>query len=124
MQIITRSTLDRNVPTLHRAGADFVISYASMGAGTMFNLLKKSRVVTIAEGLEVFRVAVPDALIGVPIAQSGIREKTGCTIVAVKGDEGLDINPAAQSKLLANHEMVLVGDAESRAKFFDTFGQH
>ena len=124
MQIITRSTLDRNVPTLHRAGADFVISYASMGAGTMFNLLKKSRVVTIAEGLEVFRVAVPEALVGVPIAQSGIREKTGCTIVAVKGEAGLDINPAAQSKLLANHEMVLVGDAESRARFFDTFGQH
>jgi K+/H+ antiporter YhaU regulatory subunit KhtT len=95
-----------------------------MGAGTMFNLLKKSRVVTIAEGLEVFRVAVPEALVGVPIAQSGIREKTGCTIVAVKGEAGLDINPAAQSKLLANHEMVLVGDAESRARFFDTFGQH
>jgi voltage-gated potassium channel len=121
IQIITRSTLDRNVGTQHRAGADFVLSYASIGAGAMFNLLKKSRVVTVAEGLEVFRVPVPAALAGVPIAQSGVREKTGCTIVAVRGDNGMEINPPAQAVLLPDHEMVLVGDAASRAAFFETY---
>lgn len=121
IQIITRSTLDRNVGTQHRAGADFVLSYASIGAGAMFNLLKKSRVVTVAEGLEVFRVPVPEALDAVPIAQSGIREKTGCTIVAVRGDNGMEINPPATTLLKPDHEMVLVGDAASRAAFFETY---
>jgi Trk K+ transport system NAD-binding subunit len=42
IQIISRSTLDRNIDTLHRAGADFVMSYASMGANAIFNLLRPS----------------------------------------------------------------------------------
>ncbi|MCB0079739.1 MAG: NAD-binding protein, partial [Caldilineaceae bacterium] len=39
VQLISRARLERNVATLHRAGADFVLSYASMGANTIFNLL-------------------------------------------------------------------------------------
>ena len=31
IQIISRANRERNVSTLHRAGADFVASYASMG---------------------------------------------------------------------------------------------
>ncbi len=32
MQILSRANLNRNVSTLHRAGADFVMSYAALGA--------------------------------------------------------------------------------------------
>jgi hypothetical protein len=32
-------SLERNVSTLHRAGADFVMSYASIGANAKFNFL-------------------------------------------------------------------------------------
>ncbi|MGH7448923.1 MAG: potassium channel family protein, partial [Longimicrobiales bacterium] len=59
MQIISRSNLERNVSTLHRAGADFVMSYAAMGANAVFNLLEQDDVVMIAEGLDVFRGPVP-----------------------------------------------------------------
>ena len=62
MQIISRSNLERNVSTLHRAGADFVMSYASMGASAVFNLLEQDDVVMVAEGLDVFRCPVPRAL--------------------------------------------------------------
>ena len=51
IQIISRATRERNVSTLHRAGADFVLSYASMGATTIFNYLRRAGVVVIAEGL-------------------------------------------------------------------------
>ena len=47
MQIISRATLERNVSTLHRAGADFVMSYASMGANTILNVLEKGDVVML-----------------------------------------------------------------------------
>src|SRR5690606_7277874 len=39
-QIISRCTLERNVETLHRAGADLVLSSASMAANTIFNILR------------------------------------------------------------------------------------
>jgi len=38
IQIISRATLERHIPTLHRAGADFVMSYASMGANAICDI--------------------------------------------------------------------------------------
>ncbi|MCU0787945.1 MAG: NAD-binding protein, partial [Verrucomicrobia bacterium] len=83
IQIISRATLDRNVNSLHRAGADFVASYASMGANAIFNLLQRGDVLMVAEGLDVFKVTMPEALGGRSIADSNVRQETGCTIVAL-----------------------------------------
>ncbi len=122
--IICRSTLERNTETLHRAGADFVFSYASMGATSLFNLIKGRRIVTIAEGLDVFRLGVPRSLAGKTIVESGVREKTGCTILAIrKSNTELVINPPAHMVLEANHEMVLVGSMESEGSFLKLYAE-
>jgi voltage-gated potassium channel len=81
IQIITRSTLERNLATMHRAGADFVMSYASMGANTIFNLLKRSDIMMVAEGLDLLKVKVPRQLAGNTIAQSSIRKETACSLL-------------------------------------------
>jgi Trk K+ transport system NAD-binding subunit len=39
IQIISRATLDRNINVLHAAGADLVMSHASMAANTIINIL-------------------------------------------------------------------------------------
>ena len=122
--IVSRSTLERNTETLHRAGADFVFSYASMGATSLFNLIRGSRIVSIAEGLDVFRMAVPRSLVGKTIAESGVRERTGCTIVAVRGNgEKLVINPPPHMTLEASFEMVLVGSLESESRFLKRYSE-
>lgn len=122
IQIISRCTHERNLATLHRAGADHVLSYANMGAGTVFNLLQNSRIRTIAEGLDIFRVTVPGALVGSTVAGCGVRERTGCTIVAVRGPAGSIINPGAGEVLRAGSELVLVGGAEAEQRFREVFG--
>ena len=121
IQIIARATRERNVAAMHRAGADFVLSYASMGATSMFNLIRHSAIVSIAEGLDVFRVPVPDTLASKPIVASGVREATGCTIVAVGDEDGLRVNPPADMVLAAGREMVLVGSPESERLFLGRF---
>ena len=83
IQIISRATLERNVATLHRAGADFVLSYESMGANTIFNLLDRSDILIVTEGLDVLKVKLPASLAGKSLAESGIRSKTGCSVVAL-----------------------------------------
>lgn len=45
--------------TLHCAGADSVLSYASMGASAVMNLLQRSEILMVAEGLDLFEVRVP-----------------------------------------------------------------
>ncbi|KKL05361.1 hypothetical protein LCGC14_2606790, partial [marine sediment metagenome] len=66
IQIISRATMDRNISKLYTAGADIVLSYASMGSNRILNVLKPDEVLMLAEGLTVFKTAVPPLLIGKP----------------------------------------------------------
>lgn len=118
LQVIARSNLDRNVATLHRAGADAVLSYASYGATAIWNALGVDRTVVIAEGLEVFSVPVPAGLAGASLAGAGVRRRTGATVVAVtSGDGGAIVNPAIDEPLPADGEIVVIADPEARRKF-------
>jgi len=116
LQIISRANLERNVSTLHRAGADFVMSYASMGANTILNLLEEGNVTMMAEGLDVFRMAVPEALAGRPLRECGIRERTGCHVVAVESGGTAIPNPHPDTLLNAADELILVADPISESR--------
>ncbi len=121
VEIIARCTLDKHVKALHKAGADFVQSYASIGASSIFNLLQKSRVVTVTQGLDVFRVNVPEEVVGKQIMECGIREKTGCTIIGYHDGETLQPNPRPDTVLEKGREMLMIGDWESRNRFFKAY---
>jgi Trk K+ transport system NAD-binding subunit len=122
LHIVSRSTLERNVSTLHRAGADFVMSYASMGANAVFNVLEKDDVVMLAEGLDVFRYTVPRALAGSALAATRIREATGCSVVAVQTGGATEINPPADRVLPPGGELILVGTTDAERAFVRRFG--
>jgi len=121
VQIITRCSLERNVPTLHRAGTDFVMSYASMGANTMLNLLKRSQILMLAEGLDLFKVPVPRALAGRSVAESGVRERSGASIVAIVEDERMEVNPDPDARLPRDAEIILIGSVQAEDRFLALF---
>ena len=121
LQIIARANDERNIGTLHRAGTDFVMSYASMGASAVANMLKGSSTLMIAEGLELFRLPVPEALTRQSIAESSLRSLTGCTVVAVCGDDGMEVNPDPTVPLPKGVEVILIGSVEGERKFLQLF---
>ena len=121
MQLISRATLERNVSTLHRAGADFVMSYASLGANAIFNFLKNEDTSMLTEGLNIFRLRAPESLVGKNLAHSRIRKSTGCSVVAIKDDGILSINPDPQTPIRPNAELVLIGTNEGERKFLKIF---
>lgn len=124
IQIISRATLKQNTETLHRAGADFVHSYASMGATSIFNQIVGDRIATVTEGLDIFRRPVPASLDGLPLSECGIRDRTGCTLIALKDpSEGLIANPPASTVLRSGQEMVLAGGNEAESRFLDAYGK-
>lgn len=120
IQILARANQDRNVSTLHRAGADFVLSYASSGASRIFNTLKGGNSILLAEGLDVFNVAVPPVMVGRTLAESRFRQMTGCNVVAIERDGQFDAKPSPDSMLTEDCRLVIVGDAEAGRKFFET----
>ncbi len=122
IQIISRANLERNISTLHRAGADFVMSYASMGANTIFNLLERSNTLMVAEGLDVFKVKMPVALTGQTIAGSSIRRETGCTVIALDIDHTVQVNPDPFQSLPAEAEIILIGSVDAEKRFLEVYG--
>jgi Trk K+ transport system NAD-binding subunit len=123
IQIISRATRERIVGTLHRAGADIVMSYASIGASSLMNLLRRGRILMVTEGLDVFRVNVPAALVDKRIADSSIRERTGCNVVAISTAGGQRIVPGPEQLLPADAQLVLIGSIEAEEQFFEVFGR-
>lgn len=117
LKIIARATLERNVSTLHRAGADFVMSYASMGANAIYNILERDEVLMIAEGLNVFRTKTPIKLIDKSIREIDLRKETGCSIVAIQIDDEMIINPNPDYVLRVDTELVIIGSYESEKEF-------
>ncbi len=121
VQIISRARLERNVATLHRAGADFVLSYASMGASAILNLLNRGEILMVAEGLDVFEMQTPASLVGKTIAESDIRALTGCTVVAIEQNGVTHINPDPFIPLPADAQMILIGTVAAESRFLKRF---
>jgi K+/H+ antiporter YhaU regulatory subunit KhtT len=95
------------------------MSYASMGANAVYNILEQGDVVMVAEGLDVFRVDVPPKLVGKTLQETEIRGETGCSVVALEtaANETI-INPPADLPLPGNGaELILVGTTESQREF-------
>jgi Trk K+ transport system NAD-binding subunit len=121
MVIISRATHERNIGSLHQAGADLVMSYASMGASTIFNLLRRGNIQMVAEGLVVFRLPVPASLAGRTIAASQIRQRTGCTVVALCTVAGMEIVPEPDRELTAGCEMIMIGTVDGEQEFLQRY---
>lgn len=117
VRIISRCTLERNVQTLHRAGADLVLSSASMGANTVFNLLRKSDNLLLAEGVALFPAPVHPEMAGRRLADCAVRGETGCTIIAVEDHGERVVSPDPGFVLPAGGRLLLIGTLEAEEKF-------
>src|SRR5690606_24673609 len=116
MQIICRSTLERNVGTMHRAGADFVLSSSMMAANMIMNLLKRANVLMVAEGLNIVSMNVPPSLAGRKLSQTSIREDTGCRVIAVVQHGKMRVNPDPNLPLPADAEILIIGTVEAEER--------
>ncbi len=97
------------------------MSYASMGANAAFNYMEHGSTLMIAEGLDVFKVRMPAALAGKTIAESGIRRKTRCTVIATERNGKTQVNPDPMQPLPADGELILIGSAKGERRFLETF---
>jgi voltage-gated potassium channel len=120
-QILTRATQDRNVATLMRAGADLVLSYASMGANTLLNVLRGSDHLLLAEGVNVFPAEIPASMAGKTLAELHVRSQTGCSIIAVESEGRRVVNPPADHRLPGRGKMFLVGTIQAEERFLRLF---
>jgi voltage-gated potassium channel len=121
LRIVSRITHARNLEAIHRAGADFVLSWTTLGVGAVMSLLRGYPPVLLGEGVELFSVSVPDALAGRPLRESGIGSRTGLTVVALRHADELTAPLTSDTLLPAGAELLMLGSDEQRAAFAAAF---
>jgi Trk K+ transport system NAD-binding subunit len=113
VQIISRATSERNVPSLYSAGADLVLSNATLAVNIITNALMPGRVFALTEGLNIFKIDVPPVLVGVSLRDSNLRRDTKCNVVAVRNGEHLSLPPNPAAPLQEGDELILIGAVEA-----------
>ena len=121
IQIICRTTFERNLAAMHRAGCDMALSYASLGANALFNLLHRVDLLMVAEGLDVFKVPVPEELVGKTLAEADLRQRTNCSVIGIDSHDKTTTNPEPDSRLPEQGEIVLIGTPESETEFLKLY---
>jgi len=122
--IIARVESDDAEHKLKRAGADRVISPYHIGATHMAQSALRPAVVDFVQlatssahldlSMEQVHIDEGSPLIGRTLADSGIRQKFGVIVIAIKRADGaMEFNPAPESTLRAGDEMVVLGQPQS-----------
>src|SRR5699024_642104 len=120
LQVVSRATYERNVATLYRAGADSVLSYATIGATDLWNHAGLSHRVLVAEGNELFLAPRPSSLVRRPVRDSEVHRRTGCHIVAVADEDGT-LNYDTESTPSAPGKLLLLGDRHAERLFREAY---
>lgn len=122
LQVVARATRERNVSTLHRAGADAILSYASIGTATIWNTLRWRTRLIVAEGVDIFRTPMPRALRGRSLRQVQIAQRTGCQVVALYRDGQFEV-PDHDAPLTSDAELLVIGDEAAEQRFVERYAR-
>ncbi|MDW7643659.1 MAG: NAD-binding protein [Desulfuromonadales bacterium] len=123
IRIVARATADENVAQFYAAGADFVVSSASVGGSILLNIIESKTSVFLTEGINIFRRPLPAALVGKSIAASHLRERTGCSIVALEVSGMADpvVVPSPETVLRKDDALILIGTPAQEEAFGKLF---
>ena len=121
LRIVSRITNEGNLEAIHRAGADFVLSDATLGAEQVLSYIEQREMTMLGAGIEIFHLPVPKALEGKPLVDSGIGSRTGLNVIAIRNGSELVSNPSASTVLPVGGEVLLVGTTEQRSRFVEYF---
>jgi Trk K+ transport system NAD-binding subunit len=122
LRIVSRITHERNLEAIHRAGADFVLSYTTLGVEAVVSLLHGHPPVVLGEGVELFSVPVPASMAGKTLRDSGIGSVTGLSVVGLQHGEQIQAPLTTETVMPAGSQLVMLGSHEQRAKFTSVFG--
>ena len=117
------SRIERNVDAIYRAGADFVLSYASLGREYLISLLLGRGPILVGEGADFFLVGVPESLAGKSLGESLIGERSGLIVIGVEENDHTIVNPLPSLILQLENRLIMLGTAEQRHTFSEEFGR-
>jgi Trk K+ transport system NAD-binding subunit len=121
LDIAARTEDVETVRKMYRAGANYVLSLAQVtGRMAAAAVLSETDVVPATTQVEILETAAP-ALAGRTLAGADVRERTGCTVVAVERDGEVFTDLGPDFRIEAGDELVVAGTEDGTAAFLDAY---
>jgi len=116
-EIIARVQEIESVQKMYRAGADYVLSLATV-SGRMIasTILEDEDVLSLNQQVEVVRTVAPK-LVGQTIDDADVRSKTGCTVVGVERDGTVMTDVGPEFEVEADDAVIIAGTDEGIRQF-------
>lgn len=121
VEIIARANTSESVRKSYRAGGDYVLSLATVsGRSIAGHILERGEILSIGTNIEVVRTSAT-ALEGRTIQSARVRERTGCTVVAIERDEELITDVSPTFRIEPGDALVIAGTDAGTNRFATTF---
>jgi Trk K+ transport system NAD-binding subunit len=116
-EIIARAEETESVQKMYRAGADYVLSLATV-SGRMIasTILEDEDVLSLDQQVEVVRTHAPK-LVGQTIGDALVRSKTGCTVVGVERDGTVITDVGPDLRVESGDELIIAGTDDGIRQF-------
>jgi len=120
-EIVARAERTGGVRKAYRAGADYVLSLATVsGRSIASRILTDERILSVDTSVELVSTTAP-ALDGKRLHEARVRERTGCTVVAVRRDGTVFTDLDADFRIEPGDELVVAGTDEGTNEFVERY---
>jgi len=108
IEIVVRANETERVRKLYQAGADYVIALSTVSGRMLASTILDEEVISLNTQVEIVRTLAP-RFTGATLAESNIRARTGCTVIAVQrdGETLTDVGP--DFYLQSGDEVIVAG---------------
>jgi Trk K+ transport system NAD-binding subunit len=118
--VIARVNEAENVERIHRAGADFALSISQVSGQMLAQKLLGQEAVAVDPQLKILKIA-PDGLAGRHPSGLGIRERTGCSVVAVERGDEVVVEFGPDFRFQPADAVYICGSGNAVRRFQETF---
>lgn len=117
LRVISRITRERNLEAIHRAGADFVLSFATLGTDAVLSILKDKHLVVMGEDADLFARSIPSALREKTLAESGVGARTGLNVIGISRNGEVTTSLGADTRIPPEGELLMIGTQDQLDEF-------
>ncbi len=116
-EVIARVEEAQSTQKMYRAGADYVLSLATV-SGRMIasTILEDEDVLSLDQQVEVIRTPAPK-LTGQTLGEALVRSKTGCTVVGVERNDEVITDVGPEFRIEPDDELIIAGTDTGIQKF-------
>ncbi len=119
--IIARVNRSENVERIHAAGADFALSISQVAGQILARRLLGEEAIALDAQLKVLKTSA-DPLAGKRPADLRIRERTGCSVVAVERGDELKVDLGADFRFERGDTAFVAGSDAATREYLEQFG--